>query len=39
MTRREILAVLPSGITELRFDACSDYDLAECCPMLSFARA
>lgn len=39
MTRREILAVLPPGITDLRFDDCSDYDLAECCPMLSFARA
>jgi SAM-dependent methyltransferase len=39
MTRREILAVLPAGITDLRFEACSDYDLAECCPMLSFARA
>jgi len=38
MTRSEILAVLPAGISELRFDACSDYDLAECCPLMSFRR-
>jgi SAM-dependent methyltransferase len=38
MTRSEILAVLPPGITDLRFDACSDYDLADCCPMMSFRR-
>jgi hypothetical protein len=39
MTRSEFLAVLPPGITDLRFDDCSDYDLAECCPLASFARA
>jgi SAM-dependent methyltransferase len=38
MTRSEILAVLPPGISDLRFDACSNYDLAECCPMMSFRR-
>jgi SAM-dependent methyltransferase len=39
MTRAEFMAVLPAGITDLRFDLCSDYDLAECCPLASFARA
>jgi SAM-dependent methyltransferase len=38
MTRSEILAVLPPGITDLRFDACSNYDLAQCCPLMSFRR-
>jgi SAM-dependent methyltransferase len=38
MTRSEILSVLPSGITDLRFDACSNYDLAQCCPLMSFRR-
>jgi SAM-dependent methyltransferase len=39
MTRGEILAVLPDDITDLRFDACSNYDLAQCCPLMSFRRA
>lgn len=39
MSRREILDVLPPDITDLRFDACGSYDLAECCPMMSFRRA
>jgi SAM-dependent methyltransferase len=39
MTRDEILAVLPPGITNLRFDACGSYDLAQCCPLMSFQRA
>ncbi len=38
MTRQELIAVLPPGITDLRFDICSDYDLVECCPLMSFAR-
>jgi SAM-dependent methyltransferase len=38
MTRAEILAVLPAGIDDLRFHACSNYDLAECCPLMSFRR-
>jgi SAM-dependent methyltransferase len=29
MTRQESIAVLPPGITDLRFDACSNYDLAD----------
>ncbi len=39
MTRSEFLAVLPPGITDLRFDHCSNYDLAECCPLASFTRS
>jgi SAM-dependent methyltransferase len=39
MNRREMLAVLPPLIADQRFDACGSYDLAECCPMLSFRRA
>lgn len=38
MTRREITAVLPAGCTDVRFDACGRYDLAACCPLLSFTR-
>lgn len=39
MTRSEILAVLPAGISDLQFEICSNYDLAERCPMMSFRRA
>lgn len=39
MTRSEILDVLPAGITDLRFDTCGRYDLAERCPLMSFRRA
>lgn len=38
MTRREIIDVLPAGISDLRFEICSDYDLTECCPMMSFTH-
>jgi SAM-dependent methyltransferase len=38
MSRDEILSVLPPGIADLRFDACGTYDLAECCPLMSFRR-
>jgi len=36
--RREFLNVLPQGISNVRFEACGSYDLAECCPMLAFAK-
>lgn len=39
MTRREFVAVLPPGISDVRFEPCGDYDLAECCPLASFARS
>lgn len=36
--RREFLSVLPAGISNVRFEACGSYDLAECCPMLAFSK-
>lgn len=39
MDRAEIQAVLPAGITGLRFESSGHYDLADRCPMMSFARA
>ncbi len=38
MSRSEMLAVLPSGIGGLRFESSGSYDLADCCPMMSFVR-
>ncbi len=36
--RREFLDVLPKGISHARFEPCGSYDLAECCPMLTFEK-
>jgi SAM-dependent methyltransferase len=36
--RREFLDVLPKGISDVRFEPCGSYDLAECCPMLAFQK-
>jgi hypothetical protein len=36
--RREFLDALPKGISEARFEPCGSYDLAQCCPMLTFAK-
>jgi hypothetical protein len=36
--RREFLEALPKGIRDVRFEACGSYDLASCCPMLTFQK-
>ena len=36
--RREFLDALPKGISDVRFEPCGSYDLARCCPMLTFAK-
>lgn len=36
--RQEFLNVLPDGISNVRFESCGTYDLAECCPMLAFEK-
>jgi hypothetical protein len=37
-SRREFLDALPMGISNVRFEPCGSYDLAECCPMLAFQK-
>jgi len=37
--RKEILDVLPLGIAETRFVECGTYDLAACCPILTFRKS
>ena len=36
--RREFLDALPKGISQVRFERSGGYDLAECCPMLTFVK-
>jgi len=36
--RTEFMAVLPEGIDDARFIACGSYDMAACCPILSFTK-
>lgn len=36
--RQEFDAVLPEGAVDVTYHACGRYDLADCCPILSFAR-
>jgi SAM-dependent methyltransferase len=36
--RAEFEACIPAGAREPRFLACGDYDLAECCPVLTFQK-
>jgi len=37
--RQEFTAALPGGIGDVRFTDCGSYDLANCCPILSFRKA
>ena len=37
-SRAEFRACLPPAATDIKFSPCGDYDLAECCPVLSFAK-
>lgn len=37
--RAEFTAALPDGIGDVRFSDCGSYDLANCCPILSFRKA
>ncbi len=37
-SRREFREALPQGIAYVRFESSGSYDLAECCPMLAFAK-
>jgi len=37
--RSEVRDALPPGIRDLEFQACGDYDLAHCCPILTFRKA
>jgi SAM-dependent methyltransferase len=36
--RTEFLAVLPESIGDARFVACGSYDMAACCPILTFTK-
>ncbi|MGE0006832.1 MAG: class I SAM-dependent methyltransferase [Parvibaculaceae bacterium] len=36
--RREFLDALPKGVCDVRFAPSGSYDLAECCPMLTFRK-
>lgn len=36
--RKEFMQALPEGATDIRFLACGSYDLASCCPLLTFRR-
>jgi hypothetical protein len=36
--RREFVDALPKGISDVRFEPSGRYDLAECCPMLTFVK-
>ena len=36
--RQELQAVLPPGIGDARFLACGSYDMAACCPILTFTK-
>ena len=36
--RREFLDALPKGVSSARFEPCGSYDLASCCPMLTFQK-
>jgi hypothetical protein len=37
--RVEFQQALPPGISGVEFQACGDYDLAHCCPILTFRKA
>lgn len=37
-SRAEFTKALPQGVTDVRFDPCGHYDMAECCPILSFRK-
>lgn len=37
--RVEYQQALPPGISGVEFQACGDYDLAHCCPILTFRKA
>lgn len=37
--RHEFLDALPAGVANVRFEPCGSYDLAECCPMLTFEKS
>ena len=37
-SRAEFTAALPAGVKDIRFEPCGSYDMAECCPILSFRK-